>query len=133
MKARSFRIFDRAALHRVSGLLSQMLVSEEHPLLIEVSAYKEKKTRSQENLFHGILEDVAANLEVDGKRFSKTAWKEHYARKFLPLHDVTLPTGEIIQQRQSTKDLNVGEYSELIDKTLSDLASEFGYLAEMVA
>ena len=133
MKARSFRIFDRALLMRVASLISQMLVSEEKPLMIEISDFKEKKTRAQEKLFHAILGDAAECVEVEGKRFTKPVWKEYYASKFLPLEEMVMPDGEIRQRRKSTSDLNVGEYSELIDKTLADLATEFGYLPEAMA
>lgn len=133
MKPRAFRIHDRAALQRCAALLSQMPVSEDRPLLVEVSEWEEKKTRQQENYFHALLGEVALNVYVNGQKFGKPAWKEHYCRMFLPLHDITLPTGEIVQQRQSTKDLSVGEYAKLIDQTLADLASEHGYLPEALA
>lgn len=133
MKSRSFKIHDRFTLQRVSGLLSQMLVSEEKPLLIEVADYKEPKTRQQEKLFHSMLGDAAEQVVVEGRKFSALAWKEYFVRKFIGTEDVTLPTGEIITQRKSTTSLTVEEYSTLIDQTMAELASEHGYLAEMAA
>lgn len=133
MKARSFKVYERGQLMKACSLISSLLVSEEHPLLIEVADFKEPKTRQQEKLYHAILGDVAEQVAVGGLKFAPEAWKEHYCRKFLPLVEVVLPTGEIIQRRTSTTKLNIEEYSELIDKTLADLASEFGYLPEELA
>lgn len=133
MKPRTFKIQDRATLMRVSGMLSQMLVSEEKPLLVEVSDYKAPKTRAQEKLFHAILNDVADTIEVEGKKFSLESWKEYFARKYLGTVEIVMPDGEIVTRRRSTAEANVAEYNEMIDKTLMELAQEFGYLAEIAA
>ena len=133
MKARSFRIFDRGALMRCSALLSQMLVSEEKPLLIEVSPYSEARTNAQNRLLHAILRDVAAEVSVDGQKFSTDAWKEHFRRTYLGTEEVTLPSGEILTQGKSTTKATVQEMSEAIDRFLADLATEHGYLPEAMA
>lgn len=133
MKARAYKVFDRTTLMRVAGWIAQMLVSEERPILIEVTDFKERKTRQQEKLYHAILGDVAQQVEVDGKRFSALAWKEYFVRKYVGTEDVVLPTGEIIHQRKSTTDLSAEDYSELIDKTLGELAMEYGYLPQEMA
>lgn len=133
MKARSFKVHDRGTLMRVAGALSQMIVSEEHPLLIEVSAYSEQRTNSQNRLLHAILRDVAENLVVDGRRFDSESWKELFRRKFIGTEEVHLPGGERIERGISTTTLDVGQMSEAIDLFLAWLASEHGYLAEMAA
>lgn len=133
MKPRAFRCFDRASLMRVSGLLSQMLVSEEKPLLIEVSPYSEARTNAQNRLLHAILRDVADQVEVDGRRFNAETWKEHFRRTYLGTEEITLPGGEIFTQGKSTTKATVGEMSEAIDRFLAELASEHGYLPEALA
>lgn len=133
LKARSFRVFDKHTLQRVAGLLAQMLVSEEHPLLVEVSPYSEQRTSAQNRLLHAILRDVAESIEVGGKRFSQDAWKEMFRRKFIGTEEVHLPSGERIERGISTTTLTVGQMAEAITQFESWLASEFGYLAEMVA
>lgn len=133
MKPRSFRIEDRATLMRVSSALSQMIVSADKPLLIEVMDYKAPKTRAQEKLFHAILQDVAENVSVEGRKFSLESWKEYFARKHLGIEEIVLPTGEIVQQRKPTSKANVEEYNILIDRTLQELAADYDYLSEMVA
>lgn len=133
MKARAFKVHDRGTLMRVSGALSQMIVSEEHPLLIEVSPYSEQRTNSQNRLLHAILRDVAENLVVDGRRFSSDAWKELFRQKFIGTEEVHLPGGKRIERGISTTTLNVEQMSEAIDLFLAWLASEHCYLAEMAA
>lgn len=121
-------------LMRVAGLLSQMLVSEDKPLLVEISDKKDPKTRQQEKLFHAILGEAAEQVFVEGQTFSEKAWKEYFAEKYIGTEELRLPTGEIKVVRKSTKDLNVEEYSVLIDKTLAELASEHGFMSgEMAA
>jgi predicted HicB family RNase H-like nuclease len=70
----------------------------------------------------------------NGRRFSVDAWKEHFVRKYVGTRELILPTGEIITQRKSTTELNVEEYSALIDKTLAELAVDHGFMSgEMAA
>lgn len=133
MKARAFKVHDRGTLMRVAGALSQMIVSEEKPLLIEVSPYSEQRTSSQNRLLHAVLRDVAENLVVSGQRFSSEAWKEMFRRKFIGTEEIELPGGERIERGISTTTLSVGQMSEAIDLFLAWLASEHGYLAEMAA
>lgn len=133
MKPRTYRIHDRAMLMRVAGLLSQMLVSEERPLMVEVADYQEQRSSAQNRLLHAILRDVAESIEVDGKRFSADAWKEEFRRGFIGTEEVTLPGGKRIERGISTTTLDRGQMSEAIDRFQAWLASEFGYMAEMAA
>lgn len=117
----------------IAGLLSRMLVSEERPLLVEVSDYKRPKTRAQEKLFHSILQDVSESVDVEGRKFSLESWKEYFARKYLGTVEIVLPDGEIVTRRRSTAEANVEEYNILIERTLQELAAEYGYLTEVMA
>ena len=133
MKPRQFRVFDRATLMRVASMLSQMLVSEDKPLLIEVCDYHEQRTIAQNKLLHAILRDVSENLVVDGQRFSQEAWKEMFRRKFIGTEEIVLPSGERIERGISTTTMDVGQMSEAIDQFSAWLASEHGYMAEIAA
>lgn len=133
MEPRSFKIRDRAMLMRVAGMLSQMIVSEEKPILVEVCDWKAPKTAAQRNTFHVFLRDVAENLVVEGRKFSLEAWKEYFVSKYLGEVEIVMPTGEIRKRRMSTEEANVEQYSKLIDNTLAELARDFGYLAEIAA
>ena len=133
MKPREFRIYDRATLHRVCGLLSQLMVSEEKPLLISVVPYSEQRTHAQNRLLHALLRDVAENLVVNGERFSQEAWKELFRRRFIGTEEVGLPGGERIERGISTTTLNVGQMAEAITQFQAWLDGEHGYLAEEAA
>ena len=133
MKARTYRIEDRATLMRVAGSLSNMLVSADKPLMVEVSDYREQRSTAQNRLLHAILRDVAENVEVNGKRFSQDAWKEQFRRQFIGTEEITLPTGEIVDQGISTTTLNKGQMVEAMDRFLAWLAHDFGYMAQELA
>lgn len=134
MQPRSFRIYDRGMLQRTCALLSQMLVSEERPLLVEVAEYAEQRTSSQNRLLHALLRDVADSIEVDGKRFSAEAWKETFRRRCIGTEELVLPTGERIERGISTTTLTVEQMGIALDQFQAWLASEFGYLpAELAA
>src|SRR5437899_10454882 len=107
MIARSFRIYDRETLQRACGLLSQVLVSEEHPIVIEVASYSGQRTSSQNRLLHAILRDVADSIEVNAERFSAEAWKELFRRRCIGTEELVLPTGERIERGISTTTLTV--------------------------
>lgn len=133
MKARSFRIYDRGMLMRVASEMTKLMPSEEHPLLVEVCDFKERKTRQQEKCFHAILGEVAEQVRVEGRLFTAPTWKTHFVRKYVGTNEVILPDGEIIQERKSTVDLTVEEYTNLIDKTLAELAMDYGWAQQEVA
>lgn len=134
MQPRSFRIYDRGMLQRTCTLLSQMLVSEEKPLLIEVAEYAEQRTSAQNRLLHALLRDVADSIEVEGKRFSADAWKEVFRRRCIGTEELILPTGERIERGISTTTLTVEQMGVALDQFQAWLASEFGYLPqELVA
>lgn len=133
MKSRCFRIFDRGMLLRVSSLLADMLVSEQTPLLIEISDYSEQRTNAQNRLLHALLRDVSESVRVNGLTFSADAWKEMFRRKFIGTEEITLPSGERIERGISTTTLNVGQMASAITGFESWLAQEFGYLPEEIA
>lgn len=133
MTPRSFKIRDRAMLMRVASSLASLMPSAEHPIAVEVFDWKSPKTRQQEKLFHAILQDAAEQVEVSGRKFTADAWKEYFARKFLGTVEIVLPDGEIVTRRRSTTEANIGEYNEMIEKTLDELAQEFGFVCEEAA
>lgn len=114
-------------LKQLAVELSKMAPSEEHPMLVEVCDFKERKTRQQEKFYHAMLGEAAEQIEVEGRKFSAPVWKAYFVRKYVGTKEVILPDGEIIQERKSTVDLTVEEYAELIDKTSAELATEYGW------
>lgn len=120
-------------LMRVAGELSKLIVSEDHQLMVEVFDFKAPKTRQQEKYFHVILGDAAEQVQVNGQRFSLETWKEYFARRYLGVIEEVMPDGEIIKRRRSTAEASIGEYAEMIDRTIDELAEEFGFVVEMAA
>lgn len=133
MIPRSFKITNRAALMRIASALPKILVSEERPVMIEVYDYKAPKTRQQEKYFHALLTDAAEQVTVEGRKFTLDAWKEYFARKYLGTVEVVLPSGEIVVRRKSTAEASIAEYNEMIERTLDELAHDYGFLVEQAA
>lgn len=132
-QSRSFRVHERGMLMRVAGELAKMIVSEEKPLLVEVSPYSEKRTSAQNRYLHAILRDVAENVMVGGRYFDEDAWKEHFRRKFIGTEEIDLPTGERIERGISTTTLDVGQMAQAIDNFLGELSRDHGYLVDQAA
>lgn len=130
---RSFRIYDRSTLQRTCELLAKLLVSEEHPILIEVAPLAEQRTGAQNRLLHAILRDVADAIEVDGQRFTAEAWKEMFRRRCIGTEELVLPGGERIERGISTTTLTIEQMGIALDQFQAWLASEFGYLPEELA
>lgn len=98
-----------------------------HPLHIIVFD-GEQKRHSLQNKYYwkAVIEQIADQVWVDGKQFSKDTWHEYFARKHCPMIEFVLPDGEIIQRRKSTTEMTVREFSEYTTTVQAEAASDFG-------
>lgn len=105
-------------------------------------------TIRQRKFFHGpVLNQIAEQVRMpDGTRYMPDVWKEYFRGLFLPPKWVLVAVpkwdaklGRLLQPKrktprqvkQSTEDLSVKQYSELIDKTLAHAASELGVVFDL--
>jgi hypothetical protein len=96
------------------------------PLAVTVSEYKTKRTLAQNARLHPILEEIAEQAWLRGRRFDMEAWKEHYRRKFIGTEEVEYPDGTREERGISTTTLDVAAFSEFMDKIQADATSELG-------
>lgn len=57
------------------------------PLMVEVCEYTAKRSGEQNRLLWALLTEIAEQVEVEGKRFSKEAWYAHYLDQYAPKQD----------------------------------------------
>jgi hypothetical protein len=105
-------------------------------------------TIRQRAFLHGpVLGQIAEQVRMpDGSRYVAAVWKDYFRDLFLPPKFVMVATpkwnpklGCLVQPkratprkvRQSTEDLSVKGYSELIDKILAHAASELGVVFDL--
>ena len=98
------------------------LADQGRPLQVQVSEYKTKRSLEQNSLYWARLEQIADNVWVDGKQFSKDAWHGHMGDLYLPKEQT--PGGRLIPI--STRHLDVGEFSEYLNKIEAYAATELG-------
>lgn len=96
------------------------------PLVVVVTEHKGRRTGAQNRALHAMFSSIAEHAWIDGRQFSAEAWKELLVRELAGTEDLILPTGEIVQRRRSTADMDVVELSELLDKVAHYAVTELG-------
>lgn len=77
------------------------------PLAITVSEHRAKRSVDQNKRYWHILNEIADNAWLNGKRYSAEAWAEHFKRQFIGTEE--LPNGGSIGI--STTALSVDEFA----------------------
>lgn len=101
-------------------------------VLLSVGPALEPVGVQQRRFLHGpVLTQISEQVRVFGERFVTAIWKEFYRKLFLPdAWEVRKLPGQKratpVRVRQSTEDLGIKRYSELIDKVIAHAATEFG-------
>lgn len=89
--------------------------ADKKPLTVTVDTYKTIRSTDQNKLFHAILKGISEQAVLDGKQYEVEVWKEICRVKFVGTEELTLPDGTRIERGISTKNLSVGEFSNLIE------------------
>jgi len=74
------------------------------PLAVTVDEYQAKRSNEQNRLLWALLTDIAEQVELDGKRFRKEAWHEHFKDMFAPKQEgpkglVAMSTSQMSKQQ----------------------------------
>ena len=96
------------------------------PLVVTVDVYKARRTGDQNRLLHVLLNEIAEQAVIDGKQYDVEVWKDWIKRRFIGIEEVTLPDGTRLDRSMSTTDLNVGEFSELIERVRAWAINDLG-------
>lgn len=96
------------------------------PLVVTIDVYKAKRTGDQNRLLHALIGEIAENAVIDGKQYESEVWKDWIKRRFIGVEEVTLPDGTRLDRSMSTADLNVEQFSELIERVRAWAVNDLG-------
>lgn len=96
------------------------------PLGVMVAEHKAKRSNPQNRLYWLVLNEIAENGWVDGKRFSADAWHEHFKREFIGVEE--LPGGGTAGI--STTTLDVDAFSTYIERVMQYAAEQLGVIVQ---
>jgi len=72
------------------------------PLRVIVTEDERDRLDEQISFYFGVaIKRLSEEAWVDGRLFSKEAWHEELASRFLPATEIVTPSGEIVLRRQS--------------------------------
>jgi len=100
----------------------QAMADAKSPLRVELSEWKSKRSRMQNDRYWALLEQVAEQAMVGGRLHDRDVWHEYYKRKFLGAVD--LPFGGTMAR--SSTSLNVAEFGDYMEQVTADAAQELG-------
>lgn len=105
------------------------MVQAKNPLRIIITT-EEAKRNAEQNKYYwkAVITQIAEQVWIEGKQYSKEAWHEMAARKFGVCKDVELPSGEVVIKRLSTTEMKVKEFSEYIEQVMAWAANELGVI-----
>lgn len=107
------------------------LIEKGTPLRVIFTTDERTRNNEQNKRLWGYLyKNIAEQAWVNGQQFDADVWHEWYARKFGVLEEITLPDGEIVTRRKSTRDMTVSEFSTFMQRIEADAASEHGVVFE---
>ncbi len=101
-------------------------------LELEIRRADDAKSDRQRAYYHkAVLTEIAKQAKVNGQTFPMAVWKEHFRSVYLGFKTVTCVnpmTGKKSRRRvrQSTEDLGVKAYSDLIEKVTAFAVTELG-------
>jgi len=64
------------------------------PLVAEISEYDPQRSGDQNRFYWQMLTEIAEQVEIEGRRFSKEAWHEEFREQFLP--KIESPSGLLV-------------------------------------
>jgi hypothetical protein len=98
------------------------MATDGKPLAVTVTPHKTKRSIEQNKRYWLILNEIAENGYVAGKRFSAESWAEYFKGKFIGFEET--PDGRLIGI--STTSLDVSQFAEYMTRIESYAATELG-------
>ena len=126
---REFRLTGEGVWKTLCALIkanAKACIERGKPLRVIVTEEDRRRNTEQNARYWVLLKAISEQAWVNGKQFDKEVWHELFARQFLPLEEMVLPDGEIIQRRVTTTKLKVGEFSDYMQQVEAYAAMELG-------
>jgi hypothetical protein len=115
---------------RLSSILKnwKQMLAQGKPLAVTIGIAKRKRTIDQNRMLHALVNQLAAEVWIDGKQFGAEAWKEHIRQKFIGTEEIDLPNGRRIERGISTTTLDVADFSEMLEQLQAWMMTEFALI-----
>jgi hypothetical protein len=97
------------------------------PLVVTVAEYKEKRSSEANARYWALLGEIAEQVQVNGKWYSKDVWHEHFKDLFAPKED---GPGRLLPI--STTQMNAEQFNQYMTQVESHAARELGVEFEAV-
>lgn len=86
------------------------------PCEVTIQPFRTKRSQSQNRLYWLWLTEIAQQMEVDGKRYSKEDWHHLCAMKWIGVKTIEIGGKGFPVPEKSTTKLKVGEFAEYLTK-----------------
>lgn len=137
MSAPVFVINDQAGVYAGLGRVQTMVERGLAAGPVVITLGREEKTREQEKRYHAMIGEIAEQVDFDGKKYSRRAWKtlliDDYEHELNSMGEtlthpsrplISLDGKRSVQERASSKDFRVSEASGFIEH-LFKLGAEY--------
>jgi hypothetical protein len=130
-----YREFTLRSPHEAGAMLSFVksnaaaFAEKGTPLRVIVTEDEMDRLDEQIRYYFGVvIKAMAEQIWLEGRQFTKDAWHELMARKFLPAKEVLMPDGEIVLKRASIArgQIGVKAMAKFTQEVESYAASEHG-------
>lgn len=91
------------------------------PLVITVAEYKAKRSSEANARYWALLGEIADQVQVNGRRYSKDVWHEHFKDMFAPKED---GPGRLLPI--STAQMNTEQFNRYMTQIEAHAAQELG-------
>lgn len=109
-------------LHAFLKANAAALAGKGRPLAVTVAEHKAKRTLDQNRRYWLVLNHIAENAWVAGKRYSSDAWHEFFKGRLIGLEET--PDGRT--SGISTTTLSVSEFTDYMNRVELHAAEELG-------
>ncbi|MBN8173521.1 hypothetical protein GY166_30630 [Burkholderia multivorans] len=112
-----------ALVSYIKSLAGPMAASG-RPLMVTVEEYGAKRSSEQNRLLWALLTEIAEQVELEGKRFTKEAWYAHYLDLYAPKQEG--PRGLVpVGSSQMTKEQFANFVTRIECHAVQELRVEF--------
>jgi hypothetical protein len=124
MRTRGYIILDSEA-QKAKARQWLESVALEPVQVLTIKPYVKNRSLAQNRLLHLWINCIKDHwLESTGEIYSAEAWKEQLRQDFLGIESFGMPNGYIATRTRRTRDLNVKEFTEFLEKIDAYAATE---------
>jgi hypothetical protein len=123
--SRVFVLRDRETAHRMWDYVkavAQPTAAAGRPVCVEVGEYTQKRSNDANARYWALLTEIADQAQVEGKRFCKEVWHEHYREQFAPKQES--PSGRLVAM--STAQMNKQQFADYMTAVEANAVQTLG-------